>query len=194
MPKRLFSLYIRPLLDPSTLLIALGFAGFFQYYGGRFLIFIAAGLALVGLWAVMQHRWETAIPIQTFFLGTWAYNLFSDPTDGLVGIMLSFLFLLTYAFWKMFGQPRLRDLTALHSIYLTLAILIVWELAVFIQLFWPVEPWSRTFLVIAALIFLQIAASLRLSGETQIRPLLAPLSVILVIVVAIIISTPIPQI
>lgn len=176
-------------------LLLLGLLGFYQFYWGRFLVFVATGLALVGLWAVLVRRWEMTIPIQLFFLGTWSYNFFDGVGDRslqIVGVMLAFLFLLAYGFWMLLERPTLKALTLLHSLYLTLATLVVWELALLIKLFWPVEPWSRTFVVVAAFIFLRMAIHLRLGGETSTRPLVAPLVIILFLISVVIYSTPIP--
>lgn len=177
------------------LLLFLGLLGFYQFYWGRFFVFVATGLALVGLWAALVRRWEMTIPIQLFFLGTWSYNFFEGVGDRslqIVGVMLAFLFLLAYGFWMLLERPTLKALTLLHSLYLTLATLIVWELALLIKLFWPVEPWSRTFVVVAAFIFLRMAIHLRLGGETSTRPLVAPLVIILFLISVVIYSTPIP--
>ncbi len=193
---RFIDRFARPLIDPSTLLIILGLVGFYLYYPHRALSFLAVGIAIIGIVAVVYKRWESAIPIQTFFLGTWAYNIVeNNPARDLhlLEIMLAFLLLLGYGFWKMFNRPARKELTALHGLYLSLATLIVWELAVIIDMFWPVEPWSRTFLVVAALIFLQMAIAVRLSGRQNPRLLIVPLIVILLVTVAIIVTTPLSQ-
>lgn len=189
--------YLRPLVDPSTALIILGIIEFALYYPHRTLAFIAAGIGLAGIGALIYGRWELTIPIQTFLLGTWIYNAIENNPDKnlqLVEIMLFFLLLLGYAFWKLFRQPTFRQLTTLQGLYVSLATLIVWELAVAIDLFWPVEPWSRAALVVTALVFLEIASGLRLSGEQNPRLLLGPLAVIILIGIAIIATTPIAQI
>jgi hypothetical protein len=178
----------RALLDPITFLLIIGVVMFFPYYPHRTFPFLAPVLGLLGLWAVGRKRFEVAIPIQTFFLGTWAYNLFENQTLPLVGVFLAYGLLLTYAFWRLFGEPRLKQVTTIQWLYITLSTLLVWELATIIQLFWPVEPWSRTYLVVAALVFFQIALSLRLTGETSPKSLLVP-ALIVVILVAVVIST-----
>lgn len=185
-------LSLRSLVDPVTLLTIAGIAGFFFYYWPRFLVFIALGLGLVGLGAISQRRWEIAIPIQTFFLGTWTYNFFEGRDQAIVGIMFVFLGLLAYGFYRLLDKPNLRALSIFHVLYLLLATLVVWQLAVLITLFWPVEPWSRTFLVVAAMIFFERALAFRLGGTTQARLLLLPLFVILAITLIVILSTPIP--
>ena len=150
----------RSLLDPVSLFLLLALYGFYLFYWPRFLVFVAVILVMFGLWAVTQKLWQIAIPIQTFFVGTWAYNFFEGRNHALAMLMILFLLLLGYGFWTLLGRPQLKSLTLLHSLYLVLATLLVWELAVIIQLFWAVEPWSRMFLVVAALIFLEIALAL----------------------------------
>lgn len=190
-PRFDLSLSLRSLFDPVTVLTIAGIAGFF-FYWPRFLVFIALGLGIVGLAAISQRRWEIAIPIQTFFLGTWTYNYFEGRNQAIVGIMFVFLALLAYGFYRLLDKPSLRSLSIFHSLYLLLATLVVWQLAVLITLFWPVEPWSRTFLVVAAMVFFERALALRLGGVEQARLLLLPLFVILAITLIVILSTPIP--
>ena len=182
----------RALLDPVSALLLIGLFGFYQFYGHRFFIFVATSLVGFGLWAVGRRRWEIAIPIQTFFLGVWAYNLYEYQTLPLLVVFLIYGLLLAYAFWRLFGEPHLANVTVLQWLYMAVSTLAVWELAIIIQLFWPVEPWSRTYLVVAALIFFQIALSLRLTGVTSTRSLLIPLLIVLILAVVVITSTPIP--
>lgn len=183
---------IRRLADPVTLLTLIGLAGFFEFYGRRTLVFVATALALGGVWAVLQRRWDIAIPIQTFFLGTWAYNYFEGRAHSLLWIMVTFAVLLAYAFWKLFRHPALQSISTLQWLYISLATLILWEQAIIIKLFWPVEPWSRTFIIVATLIFLEMAVSHRLSGSTSLKPLAVPLVVICLLTAVVILSTPIP--
>lgn len=189
--------FLRPLIDPSTLLIILGLVEFILYYPHRSLTIIAVVVAAIGVVAVYFKYWETAVPIQTFLLGTWIYNAVeNNPNESLhlIEVMLFFLLLLSFGFWKIFHSPRPEKLGNLYSLYLSLATLIVWELAVLIDLFWPVEPWSRSFLVVAALVFLQMAAGFRLAGKKNPLILLGPLFIILLLTIIIIITTPISQI
>ncbi len=179
------------LLDPVTVLLIFGLVGFFTFYH-RFLIFVAAGLVVIGLTAVAQRRWEIAIPIQTFLIGTWAYNAFEGSRSPLLWIMLIFLLSIAYGFWTLLDRPSFHSITLLHTIYLTITTLIVWELALIIKLFWPVEPWSRTFLVVAAMMFLERATTLRLTGVTSTRTLALPFVIILIMAGLVILTTPIP--
>ena len=180
------------LLDPVTLLLIIGVVYFFHFYQHRTFPFLALLLGLFALWAIGRRRWEVAIPIQTFFLGTLAYNLYESQILPFTGVFIVYAILLAYAFWRLFGEPRLKQVTTLQWLYISVSTLAVWELAIIIQLFWPVEPWSRTFLVVAALVFFQIALSLRLTGITSARSLLIPLLIVLLLVIVVITSTPIP--
>lgn len=183
------------LLLMDSLLLGLGVSGFiwyfYQSYGPRLLLVVAGALALVGFGTIFYDRRDLYVPIQLFFLGTWAYNFFEGRWGGLVWIMLFFLIILAYGFWSFLDRPARAKLALLPSLYLSLATLIVWELAILIHLFWPVDPSSRMFLVIAALVFLQLAMRLRLSGQTSPVPLVAPLVIILMLMLAVISSTPI---
>lgn len=183
----------RSLIDPLTLLTVFGMVGFFVYYWPRFLVFVALTLAIASLGAIMIRRWEIAVPIQTFFLGTWTYNFFEGRSQAILGIMLIFFVLLGYGFYRLLNKPSLRSLSIFHGLYLALATLVVWELAVLIALFWPVEPWSRTFLVVAAMIFFERALAWRLAGATSPKSLVVSLLVILGITAIVILSTPIPR-
>lgn len=176
------------LVDPVSLLLIVGLFGFFRFYGGRFLALIAILLTLIGLWTVFTRQWEIAIPIETFLVGTWAYNFFVGFTQPLLGVMLVYLLLLAFGFWTLLGRPPLRAFSQLHFLHLTLATLIVWELAVVIQLFWPVEPWSRSFLVVAAMVFFYLSLDLRLKDRDDMRQLLPP-AIILLVMMAVVIGT-----
>lgn len=180
--------------DPVTLLTIAGVVGFFVYSGPRFLDFVAVILGAVALIAIRERRWEIAIPIQIFFLGTWTYNFFEGRSQAIVGIMLVFLVLLGYGFYRLLGRPSWRDVSIIHGLYLALATLVVWQLAILIALFWPVEPWSRTFLVVAALVFFERALQHRVEGSEDPRPLIGPFLIIITIAVIVILSTPIAPI
>lgn len=183
----------RALLDPLTLLLIIGVSEFFPYYPHRTFPFLAPFLGLFGLWAVGQKRLEISMPITTLFLGTWAYNLLESGTLPLPFVMVGFAFLLSYAFWRFFGEPRWADINPLKWTYLAVSTLIVWELALIIQLFWRVEPWSRAFLLVAALIFFQLALSLRFSGETSPRSLIVPFLIVSLLAAIVIATTPVQQ-
>lgn len=180
------------LVDPVSLLLIVGLFGFFRFYGGRFLAIIAIVLTLIGLWAVFTRQWEIAIPIETFLVGTWAYNFFVGFSQPLLGVMIVYLFLLGFGFWTLLGRAPISQFTQLHVLHLTLATLIVWELAVIIQLFWPVEPWSRTFLVVAAMVFFYLSLDLRLKERDDMKQLAVPAAFILLTIALVIGTTIIP--